>query len=103
MTWLGPAKKKEWKEGYLRPYAAGLKFRIQMPLLMVGGLRDYAMVEEIIQNGEADLISMSRPFIREPALIRRWQKGDRRAADCLSCNGCMDCFKNNRRGACVNL
>jgi 2,4-dienoyl-CoA reductase-like NADH-dependent reductase (Old Yellow Enzyme family) len=80
-----------------------LKSRIPLPLIMVGGLRDYAMMEVIIQNAEADLISMSRPFIREPGLIRRWKKGDRRAADCLSCNGCMECFKNNRRVECTNL
>ena len=49
MTWLGPAKNKEWKEGYLRPYAAELKFKISIPLIMVGGLREYSMAEEIIQ------------------------------------------------------
>ena len=32
---------------------------------------------------------MSRPFIREPALIRRWQSGDRRPAFCLSDNLCF--------------
>ena len=103
MTWLGPAKKKEWKEGYLREYAADLKSKISVPLIMVGGLRDYSMAEEIIKNNEADLISMSRPFIREPGLIKRWEDGDRRAATCISCNGCMELFKENRRVRCVNL
>ena len=102
MTWLGPAKKKDWKEGYLREYAAGLKSKISVPLIMVGGLRDYSMAEEIIQNAEADLISMCRPFIREPGLIKRWENGDRRPADCISCNGCMERFKENRQVECSN-
>jgi 2,4-dienoyl-CoA reductase-like NADH-dependent reductase (Old Yellow Enzyme family) len=103
MTWLGPAKKKEWKEGYFREYAAALKSKISVPLIMVGGLRDYSMAEEIIKNAEADLISMSRPFIREPGLIKRWENGDRRAADCISCNGCMERFKENRRVKCAGI
>jgi 2,4-dienoyl-CoA reductase-like NADH-dependent reductase (Old Yellow Enzyme family) len=103
MTWLGPAKKKEWKEGYLRPYAAELKSKISIPLIMVGGLRNYTMAEEIIENAEADLISMSRPLIREPGLIKRWENGDRRATDCVSCNGCMGRFKENRQVECANL
>jgi 2,4-dienoyl-CoA reductase-like NADH-dependent reductase (Old Yellow Enzyme family) len=32
---------------------------------------------------------MSRPFIREPDLIKRWKEGDRRRADCQSDNLCF--------------
>jgi 2,4-dienoyl-CoA reductase-like NADH-dependent reductase (Old Yellow Enzyme family) len=32
---------------------------------------------------------MSRPFIREPGLVKRWQSGDRRKALCLSDNQCF--------------
>ena len=72
MNWLGPAKNKEWREGYLRPQASELKSKISLPVIMVGGLREFTMAHDIIQNAEADLISMSRPFIREPDLIKRW-------------------------------
>jgi 2,4-dienoyl-CoA reductase-like NADH-dependent reductase (Old Yellow Enzyme family) len=103
MTWLGPARQKEWKQGYLRAYASELKSRISLPVIMVGGLREYDMSLEVIQNGEADLIAMSRPFIREPALISRWQSGDLQPAECISCNGCMGRFKENQMVGCVNL
>jgi 2,4-dienoyl-CoA reductase-like NADH-dependent reductase (Old Yellow Enzyme family) len=101
MTWLGPVRKKEWQEGYLRPHAAGLKAETSLPIIMVGGLRNYAMVEEVLQRQEADLVAMSRPLIREPGLIRRWEEGDRRPATCISCNGCMQRFKENRIVRCV--
>lgn len=101
MTWLGPAKKKEWKEGYLRQYAAELKSKTELPLITVGGLRSYAMMEDIIHRGQADLISMSRPLIREPQLIKRWAAGDRTPAGCISCNGCMGKFQENDAVYCV--
>lgn len=101
MTWLGPARKNEWQEGYLRPHAAGLKAEIALPIIMVGGLRNYAMIEEVLHRQEADLVAMSRPLIREPGLIRRWQEGDRRSAACISCNGCMQRFKDNRSVRCI--
>ena len=72
------------------------------PVIMVGGLREYDMVLRIIQNAEADLISMSRPFMREPELIKRWQSGDLRPTECISCNGCMGRFKENQPVECTN-
>jgi 2,4-dienoyl-CoA reductase-like NADH-dependent reductase (Old Yellow Enzyme family) len=33
---------------------------------------------------------MSRPFIREPGLVNRWLQGDRKPAECISCNGCFE-------------
>jgi 2,4-dienoyl-CoA reductase-like NADH-dependent reductase (Old Yellow Enzyme family) len=32
---------------------------------------------------------MSRPFIREPDLVKRWASGDRGKAQCLSDNQCF--------------
>jgi 2,4-dienoyl-CoA reductase-like NADH-dependent reductase (Old Yellow Enzyme family) len=46
-------------------------------------------MEEVVRNGEADLVSMCRPYIREPMLIKRWMSGDRRKATCISCNECL--------------
>jgi len=43
------------------------------------------VMEEVIRSGAADLISMCRPLIREPNLIKRWKEGDSRPADCISC------------------
>jgi 2,4-dienoyl-CoA reductase-like NADH-dependent reductase (Old Yellow Enzyme family) len=42
-----------------------------------------------VEDGVADYISMSRPFIREPDLINRWKTGDRRKAECKSDNLCF--------------
>lgn len=33
-------------------------------------------------------LSLSRPFIREPNLAKRWQDGDTSPSKCASCNKC---------------
>jgi len=37
-------------------------------------------MEEIIRNGDADFISLSRPLIREPGIINEWKSGNRHRA-----------------------
>ena len=83
------------KEAYFREEAAAFKKRISVPLILVGGIRSLETAERIIEEGRADYISMSRPFIREPGLVNRWKSGDRRKAACLSDN---KCFMPGREG-----
>jgi 2,4-dienoyl-CoA reductase-like NADH-dependent reductase (Old Yellow Enzyme family) len=61
----------------------------QVPLLLVGGLRRLAVMEEYVATGAADLVSLCRPFIRQPLLVRRLQSRDSDAASCKSCNLCF--------------
>ena len=35
------------------------------------------------------MVSLCRPLIREPKLIKRWMDGDRSPARCESCNMCF--------------
>jgi 2,4-dienoyl-CoA reductase-like NADH-dependent reductase (Old Yellow Enzyme family) len=55
----------------------------------VGGNRSISVAERLVQDGIADYISMSRPFIREPGLINRWKSGDLSKATCVSDNMCF--------------
>ncbi len=82
-------------EAYFREEARAFKKRISVPLILVGGLRSLEVAEALIEEGVADYISMSRPFIREPGLINRWKAGDRRKSTCLSDN---QCFNPGREG-----
>lgn len=76
-------------EAYFRLWAREIKKLVDKPIIMSGGLRDYAMIKEIIEGEEADLVGMCRPLIRETDLINRWQRGDTRRATCISCNKCL--------------
>jgi 2,4-dienoyl-CoA reductase-like NADH-dependent reductase (Old Yellow Enzyme family) len=89
---LGPSRTgivSEDKEAYFLEAAKAFKEEIKVPLILVGGLRSLAVAEKIIDQGFADYISMCRPFIREPGLIKRWKSGDLRKASCLSDNLCF--------------
>jgi 2,4-dienoyl-CoA reductase-like NADH-dependent reductase (Old Yellow Enzyme family) len=77
------------KEAYHRAQAREIKGRVRIPVGIVGGLRSPAVLEDILQAGDADFFSMARPLIREPSLVNRWSSGDRSTARCISCNGCF--------------
>lgn len=77
------------KEAYFREDARVFKREIGIPLILVGGIRSFDVAERLVENGVADYISMSRPFIREPNLINRWKAGDRHKAECKSDNLCF--------------
>ena len=71
-------------------------------LLLVGGLRSLSEMEEVVEGGHADLISMSRPFIREPSLVRRLRLGHTDLASCTSCNQCFAAMVNDRPVRCYD-
>lgn len=81
--------KTEEEEAYFREDAQAFKNEIKLPLILVGGVRSLEVAERLVEDGVADYISMSRPFIREPDLINRWKAGDRRRALCKSDNMCF--------------
>lgn len=89
---LSPSRlgiRSEDNEAYFQQYAKDLKRQVDVPLILVGGNRSYAVAERLVQEGIADYISMSRPFIREPDLINRWKSGDLSKATCVSDNMCF--------------
>lgn len=81
--------KTEEKEAYFRDSAKTLKEKVGIPLVLVGGNRSFQLGERLVQEGYADYISMSRPLIREPHLIKRWADGELEKAKCLSDNQCF--------------
>lgn len=84
------AIKKEKQEAYFQTYAKALKEHVSIPVILVGGHRTPAVMAKILEEGTADFISMSRPLIREPGLIKRWKNGDLEKAKCISCNQCFE-------------
>ncbi len=78
------------KELYFSEAARLYKEKVNVPLLLVGGIRSYSVAEHVVNEGLADYISLCRPLIREPHLIRRWKSGDTSRATCISCNECFE-------------
>lgn len=76
-------------EAYFRDSARLFKRNLNIPVILVGGIRSRSIMEDILKKRDADLIALSRPLIREPDLPEKMKKGKERA-DCISCNGCMN-------------
>lgn len=76
------------QEAYFRGFARQFKQGLGIPVILVGGLRSRSLAEDILMSGDADLVSVSRPLIREPDLPDKFREGKEKA-DCISCNGCM--------------
>ena len=61
------------------------------PMSLVKGFTKLETMERAVENGVTDLISMSRPFIREPSLIKSLKSGQREAT-CIRCDACREDF-----------
>jgi 2,4-dienoyl-CoA reductase-like NADH-dependent reductase (Old Yellow Enzyme family) len=81
--------KKEKDEAYFKSEARAFKEQIDLPIILVGGIRSFHIAEGIVNDHIADYISMCRPLIREPGLINRWRSGDLSRATCISDTKCL--------------
>ncbi|MCP4135475.1 MAG: hypothetical protein GY754_31190, partial [bacterium] len=98
---IGWLKMKKWAgkynlvEGWNSTYLKAVKEAAgEISLFLVGGVRRLDHMEEILKKGEADFICMSRPFIREPGLVKKFRDG-KEEASCISCNRCFAAAANN--------
>lgn len=76
------------KEAYFSDNARKIREVLSVPVICVGGIRSKEVMESIINTKKADMVSMSRPFIREPDLVERLRNGLAEKASCISCNQC---------------
>jgi 2,4-dienoyl-CoA reductase-like NADH-dependent reductase (Old Yellow Enzyme family) len=77
------------RQVFYRQAAQNYKANIKTPLILVGGIRSFAVAEQLVEASQTDYVAISRPLIREPNLIQRWQSGDRSKAACQSDNLCF--------------
>ncbi|MGZ5514837.1 MAG: oxidoreductase [Candidatus Aminicenantales bacterium] len=84
-----PGLRSEADEGYFAENAARIKKAVQVPVFALGGIRTLAVAEKIVEEGRADLISLSRPLIRDPYLVKHFREGLTTKSECISCNKCF--------------
>jgi 2,4-dienoyl-CoA reductase-like NADH-dependent reductase (Old Yellow Enzyme family) len=88
---------------YWKQAAEQYKEKVDVPLMLVGGIRSFETAEALVDGHIADYISFGRPLVREPDLVKRWKNGDRREADCISDNGCGWALGKGYGISCVHL
>jgi 2,4-dienoyl-CoA reductase-like NADH-dependent reductase (Old Yellow Enzyme family) len=75
-------------EAYFRPLAQRAKAATHLPVILVGGLRSRTVMDDVLASGDADLIALCRPLIREPDLPQRLRAGRATASACISGGHC---------------
>jgi len=99
-----------WWGGRRAPFApvwnrelfAAVKQRVSIPVFAVGGIRTAEEVRAILDNGEADMVGIGRPFYAEPRLAARILDGDGGPRLCRNSNRCVPAQMLGMRGACYN-
>lgn len=87
-VWKG--ERTEEEEGYFVSYAVAVKKVVASPVFGLGGLRTLRRLEELVSTGQVDLVSLSRPFIREPNLVKKFRLEEVEKSGCISCNQCFN-------------
>ncbi len=87
-VWAG--LRSEDEEGYFVENAARIKRAVRVPVFGLGGIRTLAVAERIVREGRADLVSLSRPLIRDPFLVKHFREGLTAKSECISCNKCFN-------------
>jgi 2,4-dienoyl-CoA reductase-like NADH-dependent reductase (Old Yellow Enzyme family) len=75
-------------EVFFRPLAQKARSVTRLPILLVGGFRSRSVMEEVLDAGDADFISLSRPLLCEPDLPNRMRLGGQEESACISANYC---------------
>jgi 2,4-dienoyl-CoA reductase-like NADH-dependent reductase (Old Yellow Enzyme family) len=57
------------------------------PMGLVNGIRTKRCMDTLLEKGVTEMVSMSRPFIREPNLVKSLEAGQLEAT-CISCDTC---------------
>lgn len=85
---IWPGLRSEEDEGYFVDSAARIKRAAHVPVSGLGGIRTLAAAERMVADGRVDLISLSRPLIRDPFLVKHFREGTVAKSECISCNKC---------------
>lgn len=93
-------KNYPYSEAYFLPYARQFRAALTMPLILLGGINQLQSVHNAMAEG-FEFVALGRALLREPALIKRWQRGDTREGVCVHCNKCMATIYHPRGTHCV--
>ena len=96
-------KINQTREGYFRDWAGRVRQQVDKPVMAVGGFRTMKMMETLVRENDADFVSLCRPLIAEPDLIRRWEKNPDIRPVCVSCNLCLELLHKGGALHCVML
>jgi 2,4-dienoyl-CoA reductase (NADPH2) len=82
---------------------AKLKPDIQIPIIATNRINMPEVAEQILSSGQADMVSMARPFLADPQWIQKAQTQNTAEINtCIACNqACLDHIFNRKVASCL--
>lgn len=92
-----------WRDSTARLRASLRGAGVEVPVCASNRINTPETAEEILAAGEADLISMARPFLADPQLVAKAaQVRSDEINTCIACNqACLDHIFSNRTSTCL--
>jgi 2,4-dienoyl-CoA reductase (NADPH2) len=84
---------------------ARLREHVRVPLITSNRINMPDVAEQVLARGDADMVSMARPFLADPEWVEKAEQGrEDEINTCIACNqACLDhVFKNIRASCLVN-
>lgn len=80
-----------------------LKAEVSIPLVTTNRINMPDLAEDILARGDADMISMARPFLADPHLVKKAEDGrEDEINTCIGCNqACLDHTFKMKRATCL--
>ena len=72
---------------------------MSIPVLCTGGFQTASVISAAIERGDCDGVTIARPLVANPDLVRYFEQGhDRAPRPCTYCNKCLFAFVENPLG-----
>ncbi len=80
-----------------------LKQAINIPIVTSNRINSPEVAESCLQNGDADLVSMARPFLADSEFVQKAESNQSHLINkCIACNqGCLDRVFKRQRATCL--
>jgi 2,4-dienoyl-CoA reductase-like NADH-dependent reductase (Old Yellow Enzyme family) len=96
--WERPAR-RDGIEGINLKEARAVKQVVRIPVLCTGGFQTASVIAGAIDRGDCDGVTIARPLVANPDLVRWFERGDDRPPrPCTYCNKCLFNFVENPLG-----
>ncbi len=83
------------QHGLYASYAAKLAGRVGIPVILTGGNRLCAEMQELLDTTGITGFGLARPLASEPDLIARWERDASYEPRCVSCSRCFPAAGTN--------
>ena len=78
------------------------KKQLSIPILAGSCFRNPIVMKKVIENNEADMISLGRPLINDPNFAQKILNGSDKQSTCINCNLCLTLLPLGKPVKCYN-